>query len=201
MTEVVQTSPQTIRSIKNLRGTAPDLTSGTFVYRTNSYVFKSPDGTFLYYSLGNISKKLRESPGNFFTLPNRPPLIEDGLVLLSNKAVLFISADDIIRGRVYKKNLLTTEELKVFIYGTRDSSNSGTSGSEELGFDTAPLQIEDIEGSGETLGAEECSAADLALEEQIQTLFFAKNPQALRGIADFAHSRQIIEGSPIQDSD
>ena len=202
MAEVVQTSPTTLRLVRNLRGTAPDLVSSTFLFKTNSYVFKNPEGQFEYYSVGPISKRVKETQGKFVTLLKRPPVIENGLILLAGRVAVVVSSDDIIRGRVNKTLTLTNQGLREFVYGTSGRKEGAGTGpdSGELGpeFDTANIQDVDFEGSGEVLGSEECSAADLAVEEQIEALFFTENPQALRRVSDFAHSRQAASGGSVQ---
>ena len=206
MTGVVQTSPSA-ETVRNLRSVSPDLVSTTFVFKANSYVFKNGKGEFEYYSLGNISKKLRESKGLFFQLPKRPPLVEDGVILISGKVAIAVTADDIIRGRVCKSRALTTRALREFVYGVQSAGDSGADQSssaepvEELVVSTSDLQDSGDEGPGQDSWNEEWSEADMALEEQITSLYFAENPQALRRISDFAHSRQAVAGSSVPASD
>jgi hypothetical protein len=97
------------------------------------------------HSIGQVSKKIKESPGLFVRLPRRPPLVEDGILLLSGRVAIYVSADDIVRGRVCKGKTLSIRAFKEFVYGIGATSSSGgnagdslAEGSEsEIEFDSA----------------------------------------------------------------
>jgi hypothetical protein len=189
MTEVMPTSSTVLEigSLGNLQEAHIDFISPVFVYKAHHFVYRDDQRGFLYFSLGKC--KVDDS-SLFFNLPSRPPVLRDGVLILPGKVLIKISRDDIIRGRACKSRMLTSSEQRIFINGTDDTVSES---------EGEAVQPEDNQGTIQDFGDEERTDADLALEEQIEALFYASNPQALGRIQDLTRTRQVAKRRPIPD--
>lgn len=214
MTKVVPTPPTATQTgmdrVYNPSNVQPEMSTASFSPKANYFAF-SRNNQWHYIPVSGVAKAFDAETKKVVLLPTRIPVLIDGFVCLTNRRVVRVTVDDIVRGRVCKFKLLSSAEVgRLTNVGRTEATSAGDGSSGGAGESPdkvsrkggkQTIQTERDEGLSQDTWDEDRSAADLALEEQMFSLLFKEDTQALRRIKNVAHTRQLIEGCAVPDTE
>lgn len=176
-------------------GSTPSLVSETFEYESNSFVFYNNEHkVFVYFKLKGLTKAIdedMEQGKKISNLEDIPPVLTGGYLLLTKKRVIRMASTHILKKHALSINAISYEEFEnEFI-------------NKYAGKPSKPGRAKTKRGINETAGeiawVSQSEDADLVMEDQIESLLFERDSQALGRLSDIARTRQAIKGGATRD--
>lgn len=177
-------------------GSTPSLVSETFEYESNSFVFYNNEHkVFVYFKLKGLTKNIDEDMAlgkKISNLEDIPPVLTGGYLLLTKKRVLRLSAKHILKKQVLAVNALSYEEFE------NEFVNKYSGIPVKAGRTKSKRAID--ETAGQAVRISEREDADVVMEDQIESLLFERDSQALGRLSDIARTRRAIKAGPTGDT-